>query len=404
MTAQMTGYDMRISQIMKKTGQKLEPETLFNVLIKLCKKFVFQLEEGKQIKEYEGNDNGTGHGYLHYQCRFQLMKKSIRATLLKQLHELFEKYELGIFSEWGYYLSPTVKGIHTTSNFNYVLKHDTKIGDHYTETSFIQEELKEPLFIPYHLIGLIDKLKPFQKSIRDSAKPENRNPRTIDCIIDTKGNIGKSTICDLMNIYEKAIILPTLSDHEKIISSVCNMCSDTNNRDPKIIFMDLPRAINKNKQLMSSLYTALEVIKSGRLEDPRNHYKQYRIHPPRVWTFSNTIPDLRLLSIDRWQFYEVKNDELIKLDMCHCSKIDREHLRKECDEIKEDDEEEIITTKTVSFDNNISIKKNINEEEEKSTPKYKTRNNYTHTYNYTPYKNNNKYYKNNTQYEYYYED
>jgi len=400
MTSQMTGYDMRISHIMKKTGQKLEPEPLFNILSKLCKKFVFQLEEGKQIKEYEGNDKGNGHGYLHYQIRLQLIKKTIKTTLLTQFHELFEKNELGIFSEWGYYLSPTVKGIHTTSNFNYVLKYDTRIGETYTEKSFTPEELKEPLFIPFHLTGLIDKLKPFQKVIRESAKPENRNARTIDCIIDTVGNIGKSTICDLMEIHDNAIIIPTLSEHEKIIASLCNICKDTNNRDPKVVFMDLPRAINKNKILMSNLYTALEIIKAGRLEDPRNHHTKFRIHPPRVWAFSNTIPDLRLLSIDRWRFWEVKNDELIKLDTCHCSKIDREHLRKECEDIKEDEDETVI--KTVSFDNNISIRKNT-EEEKTQQPKYKTYNNYTHNYpSYNKYKN----YKNNSnvEYQYYYED
>ena len=252
-------------------------EQVMNVVKQLFKKWKFQKERGDS-------------GYLHYQGRGSLWKKR-RATELNKLLQQLNVQDM--------HVSPTV-----TENINgdafYVLKIDTRV-----EGPWSDQDMEN--YIPYQYRGLMDKLYPYQQTIWDSG--DERNSRTINYILCLNGNIGKSTIAALCDLYKRGLDLPPVNDSEKLIYSVCDILMAKQERNPKIVFVDMPRAMDKKK--LGGMYTAIEQIKKGKVFDLRYTYKEWWFDSPQVWVFGNHEPDLRLMSMDRWKIWTV--NEMMEL-------------------------------------------------------------------------------------------
>ena len=249
-------------------------EQVMNVVKQLFKKWKFQKERGDS-------------GYLHYQGRGSLWKKR-RATELNKLLQQLNVQDM--------HVTPTV-----TENINgdafYVLKIDTRV-----EGPWSDQDMEN--YIPYHYRGLMDKLYPYQQAIWDSA--DERNARSINYIYCPRGNNGKSTIASLCDLYKRGLDLPPVNDSEKLIYSVCDILMAKQERTPKLVFVDMPRAMDKKK--LGGMYTAIEQIKKGKVFDLRYTYKEWWFDSPQVWVFGNKEPDLRLMSMDRWKIWTI-NDE-----------------------------------------------------------------------------------------------
>ena len=67
--------------------------------------------------------------------------------------------------------------------------------------------------------------------------------------------------------------------------------------------------MEKKKETLRSIFTAIEQIKGGVLYDPRYGFKQCIIPSPTVWVFMNHAPDVRLLSSDRWKIFRPSIDD-----------------------------------------------------------------------------------------------
>lgn len=239
-------------------------------LQKIAKKWCFQLEMGET-------------GYEHYQGRFSLKIKK----RLPQCKELF-------FSEA--HLSITSN--ENKKNMFYVMKDETRVDGPWADTD-------KEIYIPRQYRGKLDTLRPFQKQIWDSY--DEFEPRIVDCVINTRGNIGKSDCASLCELYGRGIDIPPMNDFEKIIESLCDLLIAKRERIPGIIFIDIPKAIPQNK--LAGMYAAIEQIKKGKVYDIRYKYREWWFDSPRVWVFCNTQPSLQYLSRDRWQFWEI-NDAL----------------------------------------------------------------------------------------------
>ena len=119
--------------------------------------------------------------------------------------------------------------------------------------------------------------------------------------------------------------LPPVNDSEKLIYSVCDILTAKQERDPKIVFVDMPRAMDKQK--LGGMYTAIEQIKKGKVYDLRYTYKEWWFNAPQVWVFGNMEPDLRLvMSMDRWKIWTI-NEEMEL--MPHTKRIREEEEREE---------------------------------------------------------------------------
>lgn len=250
--------------------KSITKDELITLLKKECKEWTFQIEEDAKTK------------YLHYQGRVSLKLKSRKGpTLCKGIR-------------W----SATSEANKT--NCFYVLKDETRVDGPFSSKD-------KEIYIPkqYRDIKLYD----WQNEVINSANIFNG--RIIDLIYDPIGKMGKSTVASIGELLHNGLDCPPINDSKELIQYVCNHCMDNEIRDLKLLFVDLPRAMNKES--LFGIYTAIEQIKKGKLVDTRHHGKAWWIDSPRIWVFSNHLPDPTLLSADRWNIWTI-NKENDKLD------------------------------------------------------------------------------------------
>lgn len=273
-------YDFRMN------AEGVDQSELMKVLKQLAKHFVFQKEKGHET------------GYLHYQGRLSLIKKARKAEVMKLWNDTFE-------IPFPNYFEPTANAPKVFDYDCYASKADSRVGEVVTDKS------AEPAYIPRQYRDKLDKLYPYQKYIFQTAK--DFDDRTINMIYCSSGNKGKSTIASICELFANGIDLPPVNDADKLIQSCCDICMAKNVRDPSPIFVDLPRAMNKDR--LNGIYTAIEQIKKGKLYDLRYTYKEWWIDSPQIWVFSNIEPDLAMLSADRWKIWTINEKmELVPFD------------------------------------------------------------------------------------------
>lgn len=255
-----------------------ELNTLKELLHKISKKWVFQLEQGSKTD------------YRHYQGRMSLWKVKRKSELMNLI--------LGTDNPVFNYLEPTSKAEYKKEAF-YCMKEDTRLEGPWKNTD-------ESAYVPkqYRDIKLYD----WQNQILN-FKFETRKINIMHC---PNGNVGKSTMCRIGMLKHKAIMLPSHNDGIKLIQSCHNILSGKDLRDPHFVFVDLPRAMNKEN--LGGLFSAIETIKDGYVYDERNHFKEWWFDSPNIWVFTNHIPDIEYLSKDRWIFWELINSKLVIKD------------------------------------------------------------------------------------------
>lgn len=237
----------------------------------LCKKILFQLERGEES------------GYLHYQGKLSLHKKT------RYAHKLFA----GTCLEKGSF-SPTVKENVDKWETSYVTKEQTKIDGPWTFDD-------KPAYIPIQY--RIENLRPFQQTILD--KTTELNFREINIVYCRNGCVGKSTLCGYLSCRKLARKLPTVNDYKELMQIAYAVPTS------RCYIFDMPRAIPKKN--LQGLYSAIETIKDGHLYDARYVYKEKWIDSPNIWVFTNKLPDFSWMSSDRWKIWVVNDEyELVK--------------------------------------------------------------------------------------------
>lgn len=267
-------YEFRITA---KDDWNTHKDEIISCLKGYAKHWVFQLETGDT-------------GYVHFQGNMSLIKKRRQQELVKVLTGTI----LG-----GAHLRPLSNNALKGELF-YCIKEDTRTQGPWKDTDKI-------IFIPYQYEGLESKLLPFQQKIWDEA--DRREKRLVNLVIDPEGCNGKSTLASLMELHERGIDLPPTNEAKELIQSLADILIAKDCRDPKSIFIDIPRAMKQDK--LFGLYTAIEQIKKGKVYDVRHSYKYWWFHSPQVWVFTNVIPDVTMLSADRWVFWGIKDKELV---------------------------------------------------------------------------------------------
>lgn len=253
------------------------PDYYTNWCKKWGKHWTFQLEEGTERKTQ------------HYQGIISLKTKRRLHEFLKLLRD---EDELGSI-----HIRPTantnVKG--GTKEF-YVTKPDGRLGGPWSD----KDEIK---FFGWDIEEFKDmrNLYPWQAYIYNQR--EHREKRTVNVIYDPKGDHGKSTFARLMEAHKHAIILNTSGDSERMAASLCDELMGRENRDPKMIIIDLKRSANQKNP--HALFETIESIKDGRVCDTRYHYRKWIFHPPQVWVFCNRLPDDFMLTHNRWKIWEI---------------------------------------------------------------------------------------------------
>lgn len=253
------GYDFRFN------GDCLDFQNIIDMLKKIAKKFTFQKEEGDS-------------GYIHYQGRLSLIKKRRKFEALKLFGENPPNY-----------FEPTSNPDYIKGDAFYQMKEDTRIDGPWTDED-------EPLYIPRQIREMGD-LRPFQQSIVDKANVWDT--RTINLVYCEKGNLGKSSLVGYCRAHKIGRALPPVNDYKDLLRIVCDL------PDSRMYMFDMPRSLNKDR--LYQFYSAVETIKDGYAYDDRYTFKEKCFDCPNIWIFSNILPDLSMLSIDRWKLWEIDN-------------------------------------------------------------------------------------------------
>ena len=176
----------------------------------------------------------------------------------------------------------------------YVVKIDSRIDGPW------DNRMAKPIPIPKQ-IKMITELYPYQQEIIDRAM-YMWNVRTINVLYDPDGCKGKSTLATYCGCHQIGRKIPCLNNYLDIMQCIMSMPIS------KLYFIDMPRAINKQK--LVEFYAGIEDIKNGFCFDTRYKYTELYFDTPEIWIFSNKLPDVHLLSKDRWIIWTIKDNEL----------------------------------------------------------------------------------------------
>lgn len=257
-------------------GEDITPEMIKKWLKGIAKRFVFQREVGDS-------------GYNHYQGRLSLVKK-------RRKHEA-----LRLFENPPNYFEPTTNKEYQSGDAFYQTKIDTRVEGPWKDTD-------EEVYVPRQ-VREMGELRPFQQSIVNDV--DKWDKRTINLVYCKSGNKGKSSLVSYMRAMKLGRALPPVNDFKDLLRMVCDLPTS------KLYLFDMPRALNKDK--MYQFYSAVEMIKDGYAYDDRYSFKEKVFDCPNIWIFCNVLPDLNLLSMDRWKIWDI--DDAFNLVKLKCSDI-----------------------------------------------------------------------------------
>lgn len=246
--------------------ENIQVHDVRNVLKDLCKNYAFQIERADTT------------GALHYQGRMSLKIKK-RLLELKTILDSkgWSKYHLSV-------TSTACRG----NNF-YVTKSDTRVSGPYTD--------ENDIYVPRH-IRKIKQLHTWQDKLQSILSTDN--DRDIDVVYDPVGNNGKSTLTQMLMLHADAELLPFVNDCKDLM----RMAYDVGPK--KLYLIDMPRAISKEK--LSQFFSGVEILKSGYCYDDRYKFQKRIFDRPRICIFTNSVPDMSLLSNDMWKLWTINSD------------------------------------------------------------------------------------------------
>ena len=260
----------------------ISKDDLCDELFRVAKKWIFQ---------HELSDTG----YDHFQGRLSLYKKRREHELKNFMKELHPK--LLTMHHKPTALNSLENGKMTSDAF-YCLKSDTHVDGPWSDIT------EKKVYVPRQYRNL--NLKIWQHQVR--ASKDVFDSRRVNFLYDPKGNNGKSTLASLCELQDRALALPLTYDPKQLMESVCDILMSKEQRDPKLCFIDLPRGINPDK--IGAYFVACEEIKKGKAVDMRHRYKEWWFDSPQVWVFANWLPNMSLLSADRWLLWTIVDDVL----------------------------------------------------------------------------------------------
>lgn len=239
---------------------------LFDSIKGVAKHYVFQLEEGDS-------------GYKHYQGRISLIKKRRK----QEKHLLLKLFK----DKPPNYLEPTSSPEHFKGDAFYMMKEDTRLLGPWTDKDEVI-----PLTAQMKIFNKFT-LRPYQAKLKEMSTTFDM--RKIDLLYDPNGNIGKSLFSEYLCYQGLAEEIPSFRLMDDIFQWVCSRPIK------KCYIVDMPRGMKKDK--LGDFYSGIEVIKNGVAYDKRYNARLIRFDRPRIFVFTNMLPEFSLMSKDRWNVW-----------------------------------------------------------------------------------------------------
>lgn len=148
-------------------------------------------------------------------------------------------------------------------------------------------------------------LWPWQEEVKDRCLAQ-ADDRTVNYIVDTVGQQGKSKFVKYMAYHHKAVMSPWGKTGD-----IINLVSKTPNKE--IFLFDLSRS-KPQDWARDDIAAAMEQIKNGHIVNWKFETGALMFDPPHIWCFSNQLPNLSSMSKDRWVLWEINGlRELVRL-------------------------------------------------------------------------------------------
>lgn len=228
-------------------------EQLCHTLRAECDWFVFQEETGKE-------------GTKHFQGTLKLKKRQ-RLTEIR-------RFDPNIHWE------PT-KSVNASKV--YCTKNETRTGPIYTHGVEVPWQPKIMSFVPYG----------WQTQVIDIIRTEP-DERTIHWFWESKGGLGKTTLCKYLVAKHNAIIVSGKG------TDIFHALSKHKPQDIKIVVIDIPRS-----QLDYVSIGAIEKVKDGLFQSGKYEGCTMLYDCPHVFIFANAAPKKEDFSEDRWHIVEI---------------------------------------------------------------------------------------------------
>lgn len=132
---------------------------------------------------------------------------------------------------------------------------------------------------------------------------QEADDRTINYIVDRKGRMGKSKFCKYMGWKHNAVCIPWGKTGD-ILNYIVKVGARTT------YVFDLSRT-KPQDWAKDDISAAMEQIKNGYIVNWKFETGAFYMDPPHIWCFSNELPNLKSMSMDRWKLWEI--DDLHRL-------------------------------------------------------------------------------------------
>ena len=289
------------------------------------------LEIGDKLKQIEFLDKFLLKGYLN---NLEIINVSNNKTII---NDFVGKLELGTESRIPHYqLAIEMKTICTkkrvlealerkiNAHINVQIQFNFESMKEYCEkkTDFISPEYSGKICKHEWDMNFLDR-KPRLKKILETPfawqiflenNILNKTPddRTVDWIIDPIGNTGKSSFarCYVSKELTDGIFMKidNLDRMELTLIKKIENYRMKYYKDPKVFLFDFPRASDMKKILAAT--SLMEDAKSGYLETTfGGNHKEIQIGDIHIIVFSNSCPDLSVLSVDRWRLWTLSGKD-----------------------------------------------------------------------------------------------
>lgn len=270
-------------------------------LDKLFKKWACKLEIGDQAKARHG------------QCRGSLYNQKSASSAPAFARKCAEKYcpQLLIST---FHLSKTAGPCAEEWRKGGIARYVEKFDEGVDNVIYTSEDPK-PTYVPWQIRD--DDGNKFQYNSWQAeviANCKTRSRRTIHCIVDPVGNIGKGTLVGLAYVDPEVKIrrLPPVNTYNDLMEIGYDILEPYKPGEwPTGLMVDLPRALDWKK--LREFCGGLESIKDGWVFDKRYRYKELYFDAPQIWVFTNTMPEKSVFSGDRWKFYSIQCNKLVTM-------------------------------------------------------------------------------------------
>lgn len=206
----------------------------------------------------------------------------------------FEKGIEGTPHLQGYFEAKNQIDFNVLKNLNPRVHWEKAKGDQKSNLKYCSKELnyRTNMKIP-EPIKILENLRPWQKEIEDLilTKPDER---TVYWYYDTKGGCGKTSLIKYLCVKYDFIQYSCASKSADILTIA--------NEDKSCYLLNFTRS-----QEGFCPYNALEQLKDGLVSDSKlkKVSNQIIMNCPHVICFANWLPDVTLLSMDRWRLIEL---------------------------------------------------------------------------------------------------